>query len=123
MTEQLYESEYPVEFDPPAIVRRADWGGFAFQLMEDDNVTPINTTGYSAEMFIMESENGEVYLTLGTDAPHTGITMNASLGLFNVEMDADTVDTLDFRTAFYKLIVTDDDGGKTPFFAGRLVVR
>ena len=119
MTVTITDEDYPIPFDPPVIIRGADWIGFAFQHMEDDNVTPIDTTGYTAEMIIMESWNGETYKTL---AIGDGITMTAAQGLFNVTMSKTTIDTLDFRKAVYKLIVTDDSAGKTCYFMGNLEI-
>jgi hypothetical protein len=48
--------------------------------------------------------------------------MTAAQGLFNITMTATDVATLDFKTARYKFIVTDDDGGKTCYFMGRVKV-
>jgi hypothetical protein len=117
---QITDEEYPVNYDPPAIIRGADWVGFSFQHMEDDNVTPMDTTGYDAEMIIAESENGETYKTLTVG---DGITHTASQGLFNITMDYTAVAELDFSTAVYKIIITDSGGGKTPYFMGRLQVK
>jgi len=119
MTVKITDEDYPIRFDPPVIVRGADWIGFAFQHMEDDNVTPIDTTGYTAEMLIMESWNGELYKTLTTAS---GIVMTAATGMFNVAMDKAAVATLDFSRAVYKLIVTDDNGNITPYFMGTIEV-
>ena len=119
MTVRITDEDYPYKYDPPVIVRGADWIGFSFQHMEDDNVTPIDTTDYTAEMIIMESWNGGQYkaLTIGD-----GITMTAAQGLFNVAMSKTTIDTLDFRKAVYKLIVTDDNAGKTCYFMGNVEI-
>lgn len=119
MTVKISDSDYPIEYDPPKIVRGADWIGWAFDLMEDDNVTPINTTSYTAQMIIMESWNGETYKTLSIGS---GITMTALSGLFNISLSKTDIDDLNFRTAVYKLIVTDDNGGMTPYFMGKLEI-
>ncbi len=113
----ITEEDYPIHYDPPVIVRGADWIGWAFQQMEDDNVTPIDTTGYTASMIIKESWNGDTYKTLTIG---DGITMTASTGLFNITMSKATVDTLDFSTAVYKLVVVDDNDGETCYFMGNL---
>lgn len=120
MTTKITDEDYPISYDPPVIVRGADWIGFAFQHMEDDNVTPIDTTGYTAEMIISESENGEVYTTLSIGS---GITMTAASGLFNISLTSTAIALLDFRTAVYKLIVTDSGGSKTAYFMGNLLVK
>jgi len=119
MTTRITDEEYPVEYDVPVIVRGADWIGVAFQQTEDDAITPIDTTGYTAQFIIYASENGEVYKTL---AIGTGITMTAAQGLFNITMTATDVGTLDFKTAMYKFIVTDDSGGIICYFMGRVRV-
>lgn len=119
MTIQITDENYPVNYDPPVIVRGADWAGCAFKLCENDGNTPIVTTDYTAEFVIMESENGETYTTLTIGS---GITHTPAQGTFNIDMTAAVVATLDFKTAIYKFIVTDDGGGKTPLFMGRLKV-
>lgn len=119
MTVKITDEDYPIQFDPPVIVRGADWIGFAIQHMEDDNVTPIDTTGYTASLIIAESWNAEAYLTLSIGS---GITMTAASGLFNISMTKAVVDGLDFRTAVYKLIITDAGGGITPYLMGKLEI-
>lgn len=119
MTVKITDEDYPISFDPPVITRGADWVGFAFQHMEDDNVTPIDTTGYTAEMVIMESWNGELYKTLSIGS---GITMTAAQGLFNVTMSKEDVDALDFSKAVYKLIITDSGAHKTCYFMGNIEI-
>lgn len=120
MTTKITDEEYPVTYDPPVIVRGADWIGVAFQLMEDDNVTPINTTDYTAEFVIYSSENGEVYTTLTIAGGN--ITHTPAQGLFNIVLTESDIDALDFKTAKYKFIVTDDNDSPTCFFMGRLKV-
>jgi len=119
MTVKTTDEDYPIAFDPPIIVRGADWIGFSFQHMEDDNVTPIDTTGYTAEMVIKESWNGETYKTLTIG---DGITMTAAQGLFNVALNKAAIDLLDFSKGVYKLIVTDDNAGITPYFMGNIEI-
>lgn len=102
--------------DLPYLVRGANWH-WAFQLMEDDNVTPINTTGYTCTITIYESENGEIYTTLTNGS---GVTMTAANGLFNVDIDDSAVDAYPFKTAKFKVIMTDDLGDKDPLFLGKL---
>lgn len=117
---KITNEDYPVILkegtDLPYLVRGANWH-WAFQLMEDDNVTPIDTTGYTCTITIYESENGKEYgtLTIGS-----GITMTAASGLFNVDIDDSVVDAYPFRNAKIKVIVTDDLGDKVPFFLGKL---
>lgn len=113
---KITEENYPVVYDLPDMVHGADWH-WAFQLMDDDNVNPIDTTGYACTMEIKAGQNGEVYDTLSIG---DGITMTAATGLFNFELSASTVDSYDWSDAVYKIIVTDDTGGKTPLFIGSL---
>jgi len=120
MSTRITEEDFPINFDPGVIVRGADWPGFAFQLVEDDNVTPLDTTGYTVSMPVSASENGEVYTTLSIGS---GITMTAASGLFAVNLTDTAVDAFNFRTAIYKLIVTDAGGIKTCYFMGKLLVK
>lgn len=120
MTTNIRDEEYPVTYDPPVIVKGADWIGTAFQLMEDDNITPKNTTGYTVEFIIYSSENGEVYTTLTIAGG--GVDHTPAQGLFNILLTEAAIDALDFKTANYKFVVTDSGGGSTCFFMGRLKV-
>jgi len=121
MTTRIEDEEYPVTHDLPPMLRGSDWIGFAFQIMEDDNVTPKNTTGYSAEMVIAEEGwNGETYATLTVGS---GITHTPSQGLFNFSIAKATVDGYNFRTAVYKINVTDSSAGITCFFMGRVFIE
>lgn len=112
------DEKYPVRIaddELDEMVHGADWG-WAFQLMQDDNVNPIDTTGYTCEIQFRESENGELYdtLTIGD-----GITMTAASGLFNILIDDSVIDTYTFSTAVFKVIVNDGTN-KKPFFIGRV---
>lgn len=112
------DEKYPVRLGDAELdefVHGADWG-WGFQLMEDDNATPIDTTGYTCEIQFRESENGELYTTLSIGS---GITMTAASGLFNIRIPAATVDTYNWATAVFKVIVTDASANKKPFFIGR----
>ncbi len=121
MTTRIEDEEYPVRHDLPPMIRGSDWIGFSFQIMEDDNVTPKDTTGYSAEMVIAEEGwNGNVYDTLTVG---DGITHTSSQGLINFSIAQATVDAYKFRTAVYKILVTDDNGGITPYFMGRMFIE
>ncbi len=119
MTTTITDEDYPVRFDPPVITRGADWMGFSFQHLEDDNVTPIDITGYTAEMVIKDSWEGVTYRTLINGS---GITMTASTGIFSVSLAEADVAALEFKSAVYKLIVTDASGNVTPYFTGKLEV-
>lgn len=117
---RITDEDFPVNYDPPVIVKGADWIGTAFQLMEDDNITPKDTTDYTAEFIIYSSENGEVYSTLtiaGGNIAHT-----PAQGLFNISLAETDIDALDFKSANYKFIVTDTNSSPTCFFMGRLKV-
>lgn len=121
MTTRIEDEEYPVNHDLPTMIRGSDWIGFAFQIMEDDNVTPKNTAGYSAEMVIAEEGwNGNTY---GTLTVGDGVTHTASQGLFNFSRAQANVDAYKFRTAVYKIFVTDSGGGVTPYFMGRIFIE
>ena len=116
ITDELYPVMLKEGVDLPYLVRGADWH-WAFQLMEDDNVTPIDTTDYTCTIEIKESVNGEPYATLTNGS---GVTMTAASGLFNVDISDTAVDAYPFKTAIFKVILTDDTGDKVPFFLGTL---
>lgn len=122
MTTRIEDEEYPIEHDMPSMVRGSDWIGFAFQIMEDDNVTPKNTTGYDAEMIITE-EGWNAATPYATLTVGSGITHTASQGLFNFSIAKATIDTFDWRTAVYKINITDSGGGITPYFMGRMFIK
>ncbi len=113
---KITDEDYPVQVTFPAFVHGADWN-WAFQLMDDDNVAPINTTGYACVMTIKASLNGETYAALSIGS---GITMTAANGLFTFLIDDAAVDAYDWTTAIAKIVITDDLGGKTPLFVGDL---
>jgi hypothetical protein len=116
MTYKISEENLPVRIDLPDMVKKADWH-WAFQMMDDDNINPNNTTGYTIEMEFKKSQNGEVYDTF---ALGDGITMTAASGLFNIDLDYATVDSYDWQSAVYKIIVIDDTGGRVPLFIGSI---
>lgn len=116
ITEEMYPVLLKEGIDLPYLVRGANWH-WAFQLMEDDNVTPLDTTGWVCTITIKESENGRNYATLTNGS---GVTMTAATGLFNVDIDDSVVDTYPFKTAVFKVIMTDDTGDKAPYFLGTL---
>lgn len=116
ITDELYPVNLKAGVDLPYLVRGADWH-WGFQLMEDDNVTPIVTTDYTCTVEIKESENGETYMTLTNGS---GVSMTASTGTFSVDITDTQVDALPFKTAIFKVILTDDLGDKTPLFIGNL---
>lgn len=117
---KITDENYPVmlkdETDLPLLVRGAHWH-WAFQLMEDDAVTPKDTTNYTCTVTIYESENGATYSTLTNGS---GVTMTAAIGKFNVDISDTTVDTYPFKTAKFKVVLTDDTGNKTALFMGAL---
>ena len=118
-TAKATNEQFPVRLtsaDLRELVHGADWE-WAFQAMEDDNVTPIDTTSWTCDIYLLESENGEEYehLTIGD-----GITMTAASGLFLVEIDDAVIDTYNFRSCIFKVIVTDNNSKKIPYFLGML---
>ena len=113
------ESRYPVYLRPEdfdELVHGADWH-WAFQLFEDDGVTPKDITSWSCDIYLLESENGEEYAHLTTSS---GITITTASGLINVDISDTTIDTYNFRSCVFKVIVKDDTGDKKPYFIGRL---
>lgn len=113
---RITDEQYPVNVEFPPFVQGGDWY-WSIQLMQDDNVTPINTTGYAMEFEIRNGQNGEVYdlLTIGD-----GIVMTAASGLFTVGIPAVVINSYDWSSAKAKVIVTDNLGNKTPYFIGDL---
>jgi len=115
MPNVITDENYPVHYDPPVMIKGADWEALAFQLMENDNVTPKDVTGYTATLTLMADWNGEVYDTLVVGA---GITISAASGLFNISRTKEQIDAYDFQRALYKFIVTNDSGGREGWFIG-----
>lgn len=116
---KVTNEKFPIRLtsdDLNELVHGADWH-WSFQLFEDDNVTPLDTTDWVCHIYLMESENGEPYATLTNGS---GITMTAATGLFNVDISDTTIDTYNFKSCIMKVIMTDDTGDKTPYFLGML---
>ncbi len=116
---KITNEQFPVRLtgdDLRDLVHGADWH-WAFQLFEDDNVTAKDTTGWTCTVELLESENGEVYATFTNSS---GVTMTAASGLFNIDISDTNVDTYNFKSCIFKVIMTDDTGDKTPYFLGTL---
>jgi hypothetical protein len=119
MTNIITDEAYPVHYDPPPMVRGADWQALAFQLMENDGVTPKDVTDYTAALTLMADWNGEVYDTLIIG---DGITLTAASGLFNISRTKEDIDAYDFQRAVYKFIVTNSSGDREGWFIGTVQV-
>lgn len=116
---KVTNEKYPIRVtddDLEELVHGTDWH-WSFQLFEDDNVTPVDTTSWVCHVYLMESENGETYATLTNGS---GVTMTAASGLFNIDISDTTVDTYNFKSCVFKVVVTDDTGDKKCYFLGRL---
>lgn len=116
MAFKITEEVFPVRYDLPPMTHKADWH-WAFQMFDDDGVTPQNTTGYTCTMYFRQSVNGEVYATLTIGS---GITMTAGSGLFNVDLDKIVIDMYDFQEAEYLVIVTTNTNDDMPMFFGKV---
>lgn len=117
MSEQVIVTELPMRWDQKA-QRRADWT-MTIQLLEDDQVTPKNTTGYGMTVYIRAAPNGALYdqLEVGSE-----ITHNPGQGLFTVRVPAATIGAYTFSRAVYDVQLTDNSGGKiVPFYGDFLV--
>lgn len=119
MPNVITDEAYPVKYAPPAMVRGADWQALAFQLFEDDAITPKAVAGYSATLTLMADWNGEVYDTLISG---DGITITTASGLFNVSRTKEDIDTYDFQRCVYKFIVTNALGGREGWFIGTIQI-
>lgn len=117
MPEQVIVTELPMRWDQK-MQRRSDFT-MTIQYLEDDEVTPKNTTGYSMSIFIRAAPNGELYdeLQVGAEITHT-----PAEGLFTVRVPAATVDGYKFSRAVYDVQVTDNAGAKSVPFTGDIVV-
>lgn len=118
MTEQIIVTELPMRWDQK-MQRRSDFT-MTIQLLEDDEVTPKPTTGYTMSVYIRAAPNGELYdeLTIGAEITHT-----AALGLFTIRVPAATIDAYKFQRAIYDVQLTDAGGAKSVPFAGDLVIE
>lgn len=119
MTNVITDEAYPVTYDPPPMVRGADWQALAFQLFEDDGVTPKDVTSYTAALTLMADWNGEVYDTLISG---DGVTISPSTGLFNISRTKEDIDGYDFQRCVYKYIVTNASGGREGWFIGAIQI-
>ena len=118
-TVKVENSRYPVRLtddDFDELVHGTDWH-WSFQLFEDDGVTYKDITDWSCDVYLKESENGEQYAHLTTSS---GMTIRAASGLINIDISDTTVDTFNFRSCVFVVIITDDTGDKKPYFVGRL---
>ena len=79
--------------------RGMDWN-WTIRLLENDGVTAINTTGYTAT-FTIKAPGGAVYDTLVID---NGITHTPVNGQFNIGRAYTTIDGYEFSSAEYDLI-------------------
>jgi hypothetical protein len=102
------------------LVQGGDWHE-TINLFEDDQVTPKDTTGYTAEMTIFSSPNGETYDTL--TIANGKITHTPASGQFNLDLTAAQIAEYDFTSAQRKFIITTDTGGKVPLIIGSVQVR
>lgn len=79
-----------------------DWHE-TLNFFEDDEVTPLVTTGYSMTMQIFSEANGEVYDTL--TATHT-----PAAGQFNFDLTKDEIEAYEFKSASFRQVVDYGDG-------------
>jgi hypothetical protein len=96
-TVQTIESALPVQYDFPHAKQGGDWN-WTMQLFENDGVTPIDTTGYTITMRLMQQPNGEAYATLTIASGH--VTHTPASGQFNFKLTKAQLAAFDFLEAF-----------------------
>ena len=88
--------------------------------------TPIDLTGYKADMQIRESVNSDTaLLTLSTEAitKDGTITLGGSNGTIELEILASVLATVGWKAATYDLLVYTDADHKDVLFGGKVTVE
>jgi len=98
--------------------RGMDWN-WTIKLRENDNVTVKNTTGFTMEMRIKSSSNGDLYKTLSIGS---GIAHTPASGQFNLLVSYADVNEFEFTNAIYDLIVVDASANLLCYFYGNVKV-
>jgi hypothetical protein len=102
------------------ITRGGDWHE-TIELLEDDKVTPKDTTGYTMSMFILSRhQNGDLYDTLTVangKIVHTPVS-----GQFNLNLTAAQIDAYEFTSAVRRVVFDDGAGNTTPLMIGNVRV-
>lgn len=105
--------------DEIKFILKGDWHE-TINFYEDDEVTPLDTTGYSMTMDIFSSANGEVYDSL-TEA-NGKITHTPASGQFNLDLTAAQIEAYDFKRAGFRIVLDYGDGTKQAWRVGTVKV-
>jgi hypothetical protein len=116
MTESI--QPFPIRKDIQ-IPRLGDWHRTII-LLQDDKVTPIDTTGYTMTMTIRSSLNGEVYDTL--TIANGKIVHTPASGQFNLNLTAAEIAAYDFVRAVYDIAYVDGSANTTHLLTGSVEV-
>lgn len=83
--------------------------------------TPVNLTGYSAKLEIIDRDTSAPVIELSTalDDAGNGIILGGSAGTVEVVIKTAKTKTFGFSIATYELQLTRPDGEDVPFLVGR----
>ena len=105
------------EYDMP-IEAGVDWEHTIW--LKDDAGDPKDLTGYSAEMKIRETMEGDVIETLSTSGGE--ITITAALGKILLELTDTETTALGIKGGVYDLVLTDGSSIKSKLLKGKVIV-
>jgi hypothetical protein len=93
-------------------------------LWKDKKGRAINLTGYSALMQVRaeQSESSAVLLQIGSDAPESGITIDAAAGKISLHITDEETALLSFKKAYYDLLLTPPSGERLRLVQGTFTV-
>ena len=84
--------------------------------------TPVDLTGYTAQMQIRESIDSTTVIHEMTSATNGGIDINLTDSTVSLIIPANTTRNFSFDTAVYSLELTNNTGTVIPFIAGNMTL-
>ncbi len=114
MTELVQYLRDDIEF-----VLGGDWHE-TVNLYEDDEVTALDTTGYTMTMEIRSSTNGELYDSL--TIANGKIVHTPAIGQFNFNLTAAEISAYEFKSAQYRTLLDYGDGNIQAWRVGNIKV-
>lgn len=104
-------------------LRVEQYATFNLNILWTDNTgNPVNLTGYSADLRIVDSDGVTDLLTLSTVTPPGGITLGGILGTIILTIPASITALLPINSFKYDLLLTDGSGSKTRLLQGSMDV-
>jgi len=99
------------------IIEQGATFSFNIEWTESDGVTPVNLTGYTAEMDIRASYD-DPNTIIQLDTTNGRITLGGTAGTIQLLISAADTAALDFTSAVYDLELTAPDGTVTRLMEG-----